>query len=468
MVAIRTAQSYDDIINEQAGLQRRALDPYRETNARINEQAGLALRAPDPYRGTNARINEQAGLARRNPHRAANARSNEQAGLARRAIPTKERRPFFKPTVASPETIASLNAGTYEPPTTRRTSAQEPAIVTADARHAAFNKLQDEYDISRLPPKERAYAATLPSVPPGGADAISSGYARVAQNEAAARANEFSLSNDPYETPIDANEFAALGSAPTRVGPAAGPAAEAGSTSGVTKTIDENGNPVYTYGGGYDPEDRTLDPNFIGMDSTGRPMYSEDTSQSALARARRLPANAENTRLLGELERNDNQSNNEQTRQRAVSMIAAMTADINASGMSERGAADLDLVMALAGDPQQSVQAFGSGPEAIQSMGAAIQEIFDREPPAVADFYQKQMQNFFGGPSAFGAQKFADGGEVEEAGEEEYSGTSVDPQAQGATAGLDSGDYVIPVEAMRFYGSKFFKDLIEKAENAED
>ena len=32
---------------------------------------------------------------------------------------------------------------------------------------------------------------------------------------------------------------------------------------------------------------------------------------------------------------------------------------------------------------------------------------------------------------------------------------------------LDSGDYIIPVEAMRFYGRKFFQDLINKAEDAE-
>jgi hypothetical protein len=31
---------------------------------------------------------------------------------------------------------------------------------------------------------------------------------------------------------------------------------------------------------------------------------------------------------------------------------------------------------------------------------------------------------------------------------------------------MDSGDYVIPVEVKRYYGSKFFQDLIEKADNA--
>jgi hypothetical protein len=32
---------------------------------------------------------------------------------------------------------------------------------------------------------------------------------------------------------------------------------------------------------------------------------------------------------------------------------------------------------------------------------------------------------------------------------------------------LNSGDYIIPVEALRFYGRKFFQDLIAKAEDAE-
>jgi hypothetical protein len=32
---------------------------------------------------------------------------------------------------------------------------------------------------------------------------------------------------------------------------------------------------------------------------------------------------------------------------------------------------------------------------------------------------------------------------------------------------MDSGDYVIPVEAMRFYGRKFFQELINKAEDSE-
>jgi hypothetical protein len=60
------------------------------------------------------------------------------------------------------------------------------------------------------------------------------------------------------------------------------------------------------------------------------------------------------------------------------------------------------------------------------------------------------------------AFNFADGGEVDTEGAISLQA----PQEQGASAGLDSGDYVITAEAMRFYGSKFFNDLIEKAEAA--
>ena len=53
---------------------------------------------------------------------------------------------------------------------------------------------------------------------------------------------------------------------------------------------------------------------------------------------------------------------------------------------------------------------------------------------------------------------YADGGEVEvEA-----------PTEEGKLAGLDTGDYVFPVEAVRFYGTKTIKAMIEKAMMAAD
>ena len=63
-----------------------------------------------------------------------------------------------------------------------------------------------------------------------------------------------------------------------------------------------------------------------------------------------------------------------------------------------------------------------------------------------------------------GVQGKAYGGEI-------LPAEGVPPQLPGAISEeplpLDSGDYIIPVEAMRFYGRKFFQDLINKAEDTE-
>jgi len=53
---------------------------------------------------------------------------------------------------------------------------------------------------------------------------------------------------------------------------------------------------------------------------------------------------------------------------------------------------------------------------------------------------------------------FADGGEV----------SMENPTAEGKTAGLDTGDYVFPAEAVRFYGMKTIKAMVEKAMMADD
>ena len=60
-------------------------------------------------------------------------------------------------------------------------------------------------------------------------------------------------------------------------------------------------------------------------------------------------------------------------------------------------------------------------------------------------------------------EQLAEGGEVGM--DTEYMGEM--PQAIAPPVDMDSGDYVIPVEAMRFYGRKFFMDLISKAEDTE-
>jgi hypothetical protein len=59
-------------------------------------------------------------------------------------------------------------------------------------------------------------------------------------------------------------------------------------------------------------------------------------------------------------------------------------------------------------------------------------------------------------------QPYAEGGEVDV----EYEVEMDMPEAvPTGPMQMDSGDYIIPVEAMRFYGRKFFQDLINKAED---
>lgn len=59
-----------------------------------------------------------------------------------------------------------------------------------------------------------------------------------------------------------------------------------------------------------------------------------------------------------------------------------------------------------------------------------------------------------------GVQMKAEGGEIEPMGME------LPGVIDEAPIDMNSGDYVIPVEALRFYGRKFFQDLINKAEDA--
>jgi hypothetical protein len=61
-----------------------------------------------------------------------------------------------------------------------------------------------------------------------------------------------------------------------------------------------------------------------------------------------------------------------------------------------------------------------------------------------------------------GVEQYAEGGEVDV----EYEVEMDMPEAvPTGPMQMDSGDYIIPVEAMRFYGRKFFQDLINKAED---
>lgn len=61
---------------------------------------------------------------------------------------------------------------------------------------------------------------------------------------------------------------------------------------------------------------------------------------------------------------------------------------------------------------------------------------------------------------------YADGGQVDPIADA-LGAAMADPVAEGAPAAMESGDYVIPADVLRFYGLKFFQGMIQKAEEAE-
>lgn len=86
------------------------------------------------------------------------------------------------------------------------------------------------------------------------------------------------------------------------------------------------------------------------------------------------------------------------------------------------------------------------------------------QDPETYTFLGNLIMSMYGNP-----QNYADGGMVDihsyaDGGEVEVEA----PTDEGKLAGLDTGDYVFPVEAVRFYGSKTIKAMVEKAMMAAD
>ena len=83
------------------------------------------------------------------------------------------------------------------------------------------------------------------------------------------------------------------------------------------------------------------------------------------------------------------------------------------------------------------------------------------------DMFNLLLKEYF--TSAMQERGYADGGMVDihtyaDGGEVEVEA----PTEEGKLAGLDTGDYVFPVEAVRFYGTKTIKAMVEKAMMAAD
>lgn len=98
-----------------------------------------------------------------------------------------------------------------------------------------------------------------------------------------------------------------------------------------------------------------------------------------------------------------------------------------------------------------------------------------RDPKTMADMLEEYNQAFryFGrrgkgeGMKDGGrVQSYAGGGEVEAMLGALEQAPVADPVAEGAPASMESGDYVIPADVLRFYGLKFFQSMIQKAEDA--
>ena len=121
------------------------------------------------------------------------------------------------------------------------------------------------------------------------------------------------------------------------------------------------------------------------------------------------------------------------------------TQDVTARGQDITGAlgqrqTDVDILEAI----------FNAAAGDAMTGRRADSDLMSRSLNALIQAYQN--------PEAAKRPGFADGGEV----------SMENPTAEGKTAGLDTGDYVFPAEAVRFYGMKTIKAMVEKAMMADD
>jgi hypothetical protein len=90
---------------------------------------------------------------------------------------------------------------------------------------------------------------------------------------------------------------------------------------------------------------------------------------------------------------------------------------------------------------------------------------------AMRSSYEALLQSLAGGEAHAqgGVVGYAEGGEVDYDPMMDETVPAIDEDAVApGVAAMETGDYIIPVEAVRFYGTKFFKDLIHKVQMAED
>jgi hypothetical protein len=85
--------------------------------------------------------------------------------------------------------------------------------------------------------------------------------------------------------------------------------------------------------------------------------------------------------------------------------------------------------------------------------------------PTTSDFYDDESAAKYDEYARLilGELGFAEGGEVDT--DTDTDVEVEDPMAEGKTAHMETGDYVVPAEVLRFYGVKFFQSMMDKAES---
>lgn len=108
---------------------------------------------------------------------------------------------------------------------------------------------------------------------------------------------------------------------------------------------------------------------------------------------------------------------------------------------------------------QDLTSALGQKQADISALGGATDLVIDPATGRTRDaLMQAEIANKYLQLLGLEPRQYAEGGEV----------SMENPTAEGKTAGLDTGDYVFPAEAVRFYGMKTIKAMVEKAMMADD
>lgn len=176
----------------------------------------------------------------------------------------------------------------------------------------------------------------------------------------------------------------------------------------------------------------------LAADSVG-----EGGRQGLLSQTQAL-AEARLAEDIGQAEYESRAARNEMERDLATAML---------TGGLRQGATDVtargqDLTSAI-GQQQNQLRALeGLTPLTMDPTGMRV-----TDPVLQAEIAKQYLQML-----GFDTQGYAEGGEV----------GMENPTAEGKTAGLDTGDYVFPAEAVRFYGMKTIKAMVEKAMMADD